>query len=305
MSAGARKPKLWPAFVVGIVTLGASAMALGTLLSAMQIHLKKLPIQARDNIKLHTLPTSFPRSTPRWEQARPDEIVSAEAAAELGTDNYLTRWYRRVGDPPDKQTLVQLHCAYYTGMIDTVPHVPERCFVGGGLEFASESVTVPVPLDMSRLIPDPDAPLDEQGRPVWMGRSEETHSRVRLPRGIEELKMKSTAFRDQSAKASVIAGYFFVANGGVVASADDVRLMAFRLTDDYAYYAKIQFMSTTAQSPEELAALAADLLNDLFPELMRRLPDWVAVQEGLYPPDNPRRQGRQNSSESPSPAGTP
>lgn len=305
MSGGRAQPRLWPAFIVGFVVLAGSAMALGTLLSAMQVHLKKLPIQARDGIKLHTLPTSFPRSEPRWEQARPDEIVSAEAAAELGTDNYLTRWYKRVGDPPDKPTLVQLHCAYYTGMIDTVPHVPERCFVGGGLEFASESVIVPVPLDMSRLIPDPDAPPDEQGRPVWMGRSDETHSRVRLPRGIEDLKIKSTAFRDQSAKASVIAGYFFIANGGVVASADDVRLLAFRLTDDYAYYAKIQFMSTTAQSPEELAALAADMLNDLFPELMRRLPDWVAVQEGLYPSDNPRRQGRQNSDDSQTSADAP
>lgn len=305
MSARRAQPRLWPALLVGLLTLTASAMALGTLLSAMKIHLKKLPIEARDGIKLHTLPSSFPRAKPRWEQARPDEIVSAEAGAELGTDNYVTRWYRRIGDPPDRQILLQLHCAYYTGMIDTVPHVPERCFVGGGMEFAADSVIVPVSLDLNRLIPDRDAPLDEQGLPVLMGRSDETHSRVRMPRGIQDLKMKATSFRDQSAKAAIIAGYFFIANGGVVASANDVRLLAFGLTDDYAYYTKVQFMSPTAQTPEELAELAADMLNDMLPELMRRLPDWVEVKEGRYPSDNPRRQGRQDTSSSQSSVGAP
>lgn len=282
-------PRLWPALAVGITVLSVSALALGTLLEAMHVHLKKLPIEARDGIKLHTMPTSIPITEPRWVQARPDEISSAEGVEELGTTNYLTRWYRRAGSADEGAALVQLHLAYYTGMIDTVPHVPERCMVGGGMELAGPSEAVAVPLDFSRLTPDPYAPKDEVGRPVWMARSGETHSRVRLPRGIEDLRMTCTPFRDQSAKATVMAGYFFIANGGVVASANDVRLLAFRLTDDYAYYVKVQFMSSSVESAEELAAIAADMLNDLFPDLMRRLPDWVDVQEGRYPPDNPRR----------------
>ncbi len=287
--------RFWPAFVVGFVTLSLSALVLGGLIGALKLHLKKMPIEAPDGIKLHTLPSSFPSDKPRWEQIGGDDIASAEAAAELGTDNYLTRRYRRVADDAGAgregggPMVVQVHIAYYTGMIDTVPHVPERCMVGGGMEYAGATESVPMPLDFDRLTVDPDAPADDLGRPVWMGRSREIHRRVRLPRGIENLQLRCTPFQDQEAKVKVFAGYFFIANGGVVSSANDVRLLAFKLQDDYAYYTKVQFLSSTVSSAQELAAVVADMLDDLFPEIMRRVPDWIEVQSGRYPPDNPRR----------------
>jgi hypothetical protein len=52
---------------------------------------------------------------------------------------------------------------------------------------------------------------------------------------------------------------------------------------DYAYYMKVQFLGVGLDSAEELAAASADILNDLFPEIMRRAPDWIEVEEGRYP----------------------
>ena len=69
-----------------------------------------------------------------------------------------------------------------------------------------------------------------------------------------------------------------------------MRLLAFKLEDDYAYYLKVQFTSSNVRSADELAQHASSLLGELFGDVMLCLPDWVNVQTGSYPPDNPRRQ---------------
>lgn len=279
------------AFLIALALLMCSAVALGAIVTSLRLQLRKLPIHAPNSLKFHTLPSEFPG----WKVVR-DEQMSADAAAELGTDNYITRWYQAVdaeGRPLDDNKVVQIHAAYYTGMIDTVPHVPERCLVGGGMETAGDTRVMKVPLNRERLVPDPDYPATDQRPALLTARNGRVPSRVRLPVNIENLEMRITPFRDAAAKQKLFAGYFFIANGGVVATADDVRLLAFNLQDDYAYYAKIQFMSASVDSAEELAALAGSLLDELFPDLMLRLPDWMSVEEGLYPPDNPRRAGSQ------------
>lgn len=274
------------AAVVALAILSLSALGLEAMVDLLRLQLKKRPIEPASGLKLHSLPESFKG----WRAFR-DEVVSAEAAAELGTDNYLSRWYRRVdaeGRPAEPEMLVQLHCAYYTGMIDTVPHVPERCLVGGGMEYAGQSRVVRVPLDLSRLMPDPDEAAAEGRARLLTARNERVPMRVRLPREIENLSMMATPFRESAGGPIVWAGYFFMANGGVRASANDVRLLAFKLQDDYAYYAKVQFLSATVKSAEELAAVAGEILDEILPDLMLRVPDWTEVEEGRWPPDNPR-----------------
>lgn len=274
------------AAIVALVVLAASAVGVSTVIRTLGAHLRKLPIESISGLKFPSLPESFPG----WRMVK-DDIMSAEGVAELGTENYISRWYERVdekGNPTDPPMAVQLHCAYYTGMIDTVPHVPERCMIGGGMEYAGETVTQPVPLDFERFSKDPDF-QDHPRAPVWTARNNRVTSRVRLPFGVQDLSMKITPFRNAAASQKLFAGYFFMANGGVVASANDVRLLAFNLKDDYAYYAKIQFMSPSVGSAEELAKVAGGMLTELFPDLMQRVPDWIMVEEGLHPADNPRR----------------
>ncbi len=291
MSAGrgnrlpARRGSSRVAAMAALLVLVSSAAGLETILGKLRLQLRKLPIEAASGLKLH----SIPKDPAGWETAR-DEVMSAEGMEELGTQNYVTRWYRRVdgeGRAVDPPVAMQVHMAYYTGMIDTVPHVPERCMVAGGLEYAGASRVVKVPLDRARLVPDPyDTPPEGQPR-LLTARNSRVPSRVRLPRGIENLEMMVTPFSDSDGRQTLWAGYFFVANGGVVASANDVRLLAFRLKDQYAYYAKVQFLSGSAASAEELAQMAGGLLDEVFPDLMQCIPDWTEVEEGRWPKDNP------------------
>jgi hypothetical protein len=83
------------------------------------------------------------------------------------------------------------------------------------------------------------------------------------------------------------AGYFFIANGGTVSRAEEVRLLAFDLRSSYAYYLKVEFQSEQVESGEELAALAGRFLDENFAEIMRCTPDWVEVEQGEYPPHTP------------------
>src|SRR5690606_1241237 len=79
-------------------------------------------------------------------------------------------------------------------------------------------------------------------------------------------------------------GYFFIANGWAVSDGTHVLAQACDLSADYAVYAKVQFTSGAVGSVEVLASVAASLLNDMIPEIMRRVPDWTEVIAGRYPP---------------------
>ena len=271
-----------PAYLVALGVLLASALSLGRAIDAMDIYLLKLPIYPEGNRKLRQILTE----TEHWRRRGADVIESADIVKSLGTENYLTRAYALKADPG---TVIDFHAAYYTGMVDTVPHVPERCFVGGGWQLASESVILDIPLDTSGWTrSDEDDSLyevrlsnDNQYRPG---------QRVPLPRGVTPdggLRMRITRFLAD--EQPFYSGYFFVANGGTVAQSEGVRLLAFRLDDDYAYYLKVQFTSAQVESPEELAGIAGKLLDDLLPEIMLCVPDWSEVQAGRYPPDRPDR----------------
>lgn len=276
---------------VGIMLIGA--LGFWQYVLAADIQLEKKPIEAAGGLKFHTLPGELPPSNPRWRDTGRVETMSQEVIDELGTENFVTKWYLRTGRPEgERPLLVQLHAAYYTGMIDTVPHVPERCFVGGGLRPVRGSTRqVPVPISMNRLVPDLDyeyaqreaGVAEDEVERIWMGRGIEVPNRVRLPRGIENLTMNVTEFTDGS-ESRIFAGYFFLTNGEAVPTAEQVRAKGFALTQDYVYYAKVQFLCVGIESAGELARHAGDMLDELLPEIMRRCPDWIEVEAGRYPP---------------------
>lgn len=262
------------AFFVALTALLLAAAGFTAVLRAARIQLTKLPIYPASGLTFPSLPSDAGDWT-RFGPERPP--LPADVLEQLGTDNYVARQYvrRDRARDDDRRVRLDLHCAYYTGTIDTVPHIPERCFVGGGLTQRGGAVTLPLPLDMSRLSPDPSVDPSQDGGVIYRARLEDG-KRVRLPRGVENLQIRITSFVDGQGRI-IHSGYFFIANGGVVASAERVRELAFHLSDTYAYYAKVQVTSADVASPEELAHNAADLLDDMLPYIMLRLPDWVAV----------------------------
>lgn len=286
MTIFARAPLLLTLIILALAAVGLTAG-----LRAADIHLTKRPVYPESGLTVQALP----RQTARWEQVGVDRIESPEIQKELGTDNYVSRTYREKQGRSGPPRRVELHAAYYTGSVDTVPHVPDRCFVGGGMLIDGPTVNLPLALDTGKWDLDPSPAIPEQ----WEGEIYTTrissdsrnapNKRVRLPRSPHDLKLRCTPYVTPRGQR-VVAGYFFLANGGHVAGADGVRLLAFDLKNDYAYYMKVQFTSFDVESPEELAEVAADLLNELLGELMLCVPDWVDVTNGRWPEDNPRRQ---------------
>ncbi|MBS0189616.1 MAG: exosortase/archaeosortase family protein [Phycisphaerales bacterium] len=272
-----------PAFVASIAAMAFFAVAMTAGIHYAGIHLRKHAITAPGDRKLTTLPTE----TPTWKQVGTDKLETAEVEETLGTKNYLTRTYtrkdRKPGDPPME---VQVHAAYYTGMVDTVPHVPERCFLGAGMEIGRGTKVVDLKLDPSGWSEHPGVDgaakkgLFRQRVPNWS--RDGVGSSVTLPRDPAGLKLRVTEF-SRNGQDKTYAGYFFVANGGHVSSAEEVRLLAFDLRSDYAYYLKVQFTSRTVADEQQLADQASSLLNELLPDIMRCVPDWVEVEAGRYP----------------------
>jgi hypothetical protein len=280
-----------PAFLAALIAMAGAAIAMDAGIRAYGIYLRKLPIDPPKGRVLGAIPPE----TKHWRRIGGDENVDADTLDVLGTGNYLTRLYTRKNTEGDKPPpVVQFHAAYYTGMIDTVPHVPDRCFVAGGMALSGGPWELDIPLNLD-WTPHPNATPEEAGR-VYSVRLDDVWSaapgqRVRLPRDLtpeQPLKLRVTEYSFPGG-GRMYAGYFFVANGGWVSSANGVRQLAFNLTDDYSYYLKVQFSSTGAGSPGELALLAGSLLDDLLGEIMRCVPDWTEVQNGRYPDDNPRR----------------
>lgn len=277
--------------ILALVVLLSAALGMGAAIKAAGIHLRKTPIYPPGNRQL----SSIPAETPGWSRFGPDRIESPEIVETLGTSNYVTRAYIRRGDgAAEKPQLMEFHAAYYTGMIDTVPHVPERCFVGGGLQQSESSRVIELDLPGATWVADPTVPAELAGLtgaiyttrlPNDPAYTDAPGRRVRLPRGVgpdSPLRMRCSEFLLPGG-GKLYAGYFFIANGGTVPNANDVRSLAFNLTDDYAYYLKVQINTASVGSFEELAELAASLMDELLGEIMRCVPDWTEVELGNYP----------------------
>ncbi|MCB9845625.1 MAG: exosortase-associated EpsI family protein [Phycisphaeraceae bacterium] len=286
------------AFWVVCAALASAAIGLGVGVRAMGAYLRKEPVEPP------RLLSEVPPESATWERRGTDVVEAPEILETLGTENYLTRTVVRKSLRPDGTPMVlQLHAAYYTGMVDTVPHVPERCFVGGGLQIGASARMLRVPLDLSprsmlrreaedTLIPDrtPDALAPAKGpdgapTTYWI-RLSNKYSRlggeyIRLPFDPSDLKVRVTEFLGPGDEP-FYAGYFFLANGSITSSARDVRQLAFKLTDRYAYYMKIQFTSSTVASAEELVEQIGSFLDENLGELMACAPDWIAIEESEH-----------------------
>lgn len=272
------------AAAVAVGLLATSGAVLGISIRALGLYLQKSPIYPRTGLVMRDVPAE----TENWRRVGADRFESPEIEVTLGTTNYVTRTYQEKDPEPGRAPRsVDLHLAYYTGSIDTVPHIPERCFVGGGMQIGGGTKVVDVPLDDSQWLPMRDAPEVMEGRAYTRTLARGSYSnrpgqRVLLPLDPRDIQLRVTEFSIPG-RPSLYAGYFFIVNGEHRSSAEGVRLLAFDLKTDYAYYLKVQFNSQRVESAEELAEIAGDLLDDLLGELMLCVPDWAEVVRGEWP----------------------
>ncbi len=268
--------------LVGFFAIGALGFAPAQ--HWLGVYLQKEPVPLRRRLN------ELPMKVGRWQAIGSDEIVSPEIMREFGTDQYVTRNFAL--DGLTSNGILQLHVSYYTGGIDAVPHIPDRCYVGGGLTKSATSTSVPLNIDESLWWPDPAFDPEDPmagSRPYLMAQTADPSRQVvRMPRDAADgLRLNTAEYWDPREPAhTMAAGYLFIANGGVASSSSGVRLLAYDRSSRFAYYCKVQFTfqhPTRAIDRTELGVIASEFLNVMLPDLMSCLPDWWEVEHGLWP----------------------
>ncbi|HRP63874.1 MAG TPA: exosortase-associated EpsI family protein [Phycisphaerales bacterium] len=269
------------AFIAACVTLAICGIGFRAAMAYLQIYLQKERVDLREHF------ATIPRTLGNWQAVGPDGVLDATIVETLGTDIYLDRDYALNGDV--SQGLIKLHIAYYTGMIDAIPHIPDRCMLAGGfVPTGRPRVMENMPLDISNWRYDPEVVNRASGQPYpYVTYPHAVTGRtvmVRMPLGAFGLRM--TPFEHPSMpQQRIYAGFFFIANGHVTPNPLAVRALALDLTDRYAYYCKVQFTAWGGSDFDEqaFADLVGSLTQELLPELMRCLPDWPEVESRLPP----------------------
>lgn len=262
------------AFVVACLTLIGSGVAFQATVKNLNIYLKKESVDLRQHF------TTIHRNLGPWQAVTTDQQFDAATVEALGTDIYFDRTYAIDGDV--KNGWLSVHMAYYTGMIDAIPHVPDRCMVAGGFNTLTLPTYLDLPIDTSTWLEDERHINRRTGKPYpYIHYRDPVRGHpiiVRMP--IGDFRLRTTEFsHPDTGDSRVYAGFLFIANGLVTASPYNVRALAFDRTDKYAYYMKVQFTKHGSKdlTADDFATMVTDILQYLLPELMRCLPDWAEL----------------------------
>jgi len=257
------------AFIVVASILLVSAVSLNAATRYLKLYFQKLPVEMRQPI------SAIPERLGPWVQISKDKPLPADIEHELGTKIYVKRTYvdtRIVGDDALKavqnksfeeregiaegirrqnpSAVLFLHTAYYTGLVDTVAHVPERCYVAGGFQ------------------PNNKTPRE------WASVSRHIDQT-----GTSKFASPFITFEDQKGMSEtqrLNVAYMFHANGDFLPDADNVRFALQNLRNRYAYYAKIEMMTIGDERASSGKAMD-EFLGYLLPEFEKLLPDWNEV----------------------------
>ena len=275
-----------PAFLAAFVVLFVAAMSLNAATQFMKLYFKKDPVQL--DRQLETIPAALGP----WVQVSVDQTLSHEMLDVLGTKQYVFRDYvdSRVvpadtiaafKDKTDHErgyllarvqrenpaAVVRVGVTYYTGMVDTVAHIPDRCYVADGF----------VP--------------DVKETPTWELRDKDGQT---FRTAVTSIHFEDSTPQRGSVTRNVV--YFFHCNGGFEHDAiSGVRMRLQNLFERSAYYAKVEVM-TEMSNRERSDATIRDFLCNLIPEVQRCLPDWEQVkarESGQQPQPQPQPQAQQ------------
>ena len=264
------------ALLVVAILLVFSSFGFNGIVYYMDVYLKKEPVPLRTEL------SRIPSRLGFWQADGPDQLLDVAQVESLGTSRYLNRTYVREDGRSGK---IMLHIAYYTGMIDPVPHVPDRCFTAGGLSIKKLPVNLPLPIDTTAWREVPEKINASTGQPYRSVESRKTFTgeAIEILMPIGKFRIRTTEFEDITRPSlRIFAGYYFIANGRLTPSPDGVRLLAFDLSDRYAFYCKVQFTMIGGRNldQEAFVRIVTGFTDELLPELMRCLPDWSEVEAG-------------------------
>lgn len=250
-----------PAALTAALLLLVGSLLLPAALRQLGVVLRKQAVPLR--AEFDTLTDRFGD----FELLAPEALLP-DVEKGIGTPHFISWLYRdRTREVTAPDAAVRLHIAYYTGRADTVPHVPELCYVASGVQAVSSAEL--------RLALAPTAG------------------------GATTVPLTQFVFRPRQGSESMSVFYFFIANGRFFGTKTGVRLQAFDVRDRYAYYCKVEVMPGAARrapetgkwqfaagisDSEQARAAVQRFLTAALPEIQRCLPDWTEVRAGRYPP---------------------
>jgi hypothetical protein len=281
-----------PTFILVFLVLLAGAIGMNAVTSAMKLHFRKgaLPLRSTEGL------TALPTQIGSWVCVPEPQTVNADLIHELNTDKFVFRDYvdtsvmtggsgTSAGVPvatkaevlalekltprdraakliamrnKNNNAVISVAVTYYTGKADTVPHVPERCYVADGFQ--------PLYFDTKQ----------------W-NLGEYTPG---VPRNVDT---RFIDFEDQTSRGAQnrCVSYFFHANGQYESDPNRVRVRLQDLSVKHAYFAKIEVMTLLPHRPgvtekdplkenDRVAAAGAmkRFLTAALPEVEKLLPDW-------------------------------
>ena len=276
----ARKLIAQPDYVLALTLLGGAALLLNFSADYLKLHFRKQPVQLR--VSRLDGPDGIPPRLGKWVQVSRDKPLDPDIEHILGTSQYVQRTYvntaatdpdtiRQLTDSsgPDREkaifalqaehpeAVINIGIFYYTGLVDTVAHIPERCYIADGFDVTSYE-------------------------------EEKNQKLGSYPDGRERtLNFRYLNFEDQSGRNRVNTNvaYLFHVNGHYESDPLGVRRSLQNLLEKYGYYAKVELMTISPalspqgreQSRQQSLTAMADLLRSLLPEFERCLPDWEKV----------------------------
>lgn len=255
---------LQPMFLVVALVLLVAAVALNGAVGQMQLHFRKeaVPLATYGRVL-----TELPQELGPWRMVSTDVRINEEVEHALGTKEYIFRDYvdsrvipmdtieamrempieeRRIElariayDKP--AAVINLAVTYYTGLVDTVAHIPDRCYIADGYEPSEYRV-------------------------------------LNWETGSDPTPVRYINFEDQTSmgKVSRNVAYFFFANDEQTSDPLGVRQKLQNLFERHGYYAKVELMIARSDADTAEAAMI-DFLTAAKPEIRKCLPDWERVK---------------------------
>jgi hypothetical protein len=272
-------------FLTAFVVLFVAALTFNAATQFLKLNFRKEAVPLRKPVD------TIPSRLGPWLKLTKDEPLDREMQDVLGTDKYVFRDYvdtRRVSiselqqmgafedksaadlariaaeiESRDPSAIVRVAVTYYTGLVDTVAHIPDRCYVADGYEPTSYTT------------------------PTWNVGPAATGG------GDGKLQVRLINFEDAAPDRAAVTknvAYFFHCNGAFESDPIyGVRVRLQNLFERRGYYAKVELMTVSPRgdqmaSPDVRAADSArtarimtDFLSFAMPEILKCLPDWKAV----------------------------
>jgi hypothetical protein len=220
---------------------------------------------------------SVPAQLGPWVQVSQDVPLEKEIEDALGTKQYIMRQYvdSRVVSKAEldqfagktvkerevllaqiqasyPEAVISCQVTYYTGLVDTVAHIPDRCYIADG--FNQSGYDMPDwDLGISHLGKDPKAPM-----------------RVRFIHFEDEAGM---------GRSQRHVAYFFFTDGVYTSDPLEVRKTLATLWYKHGFYSKIELM-TLLNDRDKAGQVMRDFLTASLPEIEKCMPDWKTVEGG-------------------------